>query len=76
MNTRYEDGHGLVFFVSDGVSGGEVFMTVKQKLNSRASGTHRVVSKNLPLRKSRVAAEIDLAEYAKKRNLKPIEVVG
>jgi hypothetical protein len=59
----YFDNEGNRVFVSSGISGGKVRMTVCQKTG--AIGTHRIKSKSLPDRKAREEAQRDLDLYAK-----------
>ena len=73
MPKAYQDKKGFVYFVGDGISRGEDFMTLKQKIGP-GHGTHRVVSRSLPLRKSIVAAQADLDIWAEKKGLKPREM--
>lgn len=63
--TRYIDNGGATLFVSPGISKGEVWMTVRQK--KAGAGTHRVKSKELPIRPDPDTAQADLDAYAKKR---------
>lgn len=63
----YKDFEGNLIFVSPGISGGSVFMTVKQKPGKK--GTKRVKSKYLPLRESKDLAQLDLDRWAEERKL-------
>jgi hypothetical protein len=60
---EYLTDKGEIASVTSGISNGRVWMSVTQK-QKPGSGTHRIVSKNLPLRESKMDAEIDLARYA------------
>lgn len=59
---RYDDGRGNVVFVSDGISNGRCYFTVKRRRGSL--GQHRIASPMLPERTSAAAAQQDLAIYA------------
>ncbi len=65
--TVYKDFQGNKVFVSPGISSGNVWMTVKQKPGK--TGTKRVVTKNLPLRDTREAAQADLDRWAYEHKL-------
>ncbi len=60
------------YLVSDGLSSGEYWFTVKMMLGSKSR--HRVVSKELPIRKEILAAQADLDVWAAKKKL--VRVVG
>lgn len=62
MQKQYYDDNGSLVFVSSGISGGSQWMTVRQK--KPMSGTHRIRSPKLPLRKTRKQAQKDLDTYA------------
>lgn len=66
MPKQYYDENGALVFVSSGISGGRVWMTVRQK--PPRTGTHRVKSPALPLRPTPEEAQSDLDAYALKRN--------
>lgn len=74
----YEDEQGRIYRVSSGISGGEYWMTVRTKpmkagfCGTRQGGQHRVVSKSLPLRETPEVAQMDLDDWAKKKNLRRI----
>ena len=59
---RYRDDSGSLVFVSSGISGGTVWMTVRQK--KPHAGTHRIASPRLPLRAAPEEAQRDLDAYA------------
>lgn len=61
--TEYLDENKAFVFVSCGISGGEVWMTVRQK--STTSGTHRIKSPRLPIQHTKDDAQKDLDAYAK-----------
>lgn len=61
--TEYLDENKAFIFVSCGISGGEVWMTVRQK--STTSGTHRIKSPRLPIQHTKDDAQKDLDAYAK-----------
>ena len=65
----YVDENGLKVYVDDGISGGDYFMTVKEKPNGTKK---RVKSKYLPLQMNRPFAEKDLVAYAEKRGWKKL----
>jgi hypothetical protein len=67
----YKDFEGNLIFVSPGISGGSVWMTVKQKPGK--SGTKRIKSKYLPLRESRDLAQVDLNRWADERKLEVVK---
>jgi hypothetical protein len=69
--TVYEDKNGNRFNVSDGISSGDFWMTVRTTLNSR--GCHRVKSKNLPLRKTKEEAQHDLDIWALEKGLRIVD---
>ena len=58
----YRDVKDCLVFVSSGISGGAVWMTVRQK--KPGAGTHRVKSPRLPLRETPEQAQQDLDAYA------------
>jgi len=66
MATSYRDFQDRILFVSDGISHGTTWMTVYQK---PSGALKRVVSKFLPLRKTREEAQADLDRFAKARGL-------
>ena len=70
LTKRYIDHMGAAVFVSCGISKGEKWMTVRQK--SRNAGTHRVVTKKLPIRDGRQDAQRDLDAYAAEKCWKEI----
>lgn len=59
---RYDDGRGNVVFVSDGISDGKCFFTVKRRRDRL--GLHRISSPMLPERTNAADAQQDLAIYA------------
>jgi ParB/RepB/Spo0J family partition protein len=59
----YYDNKGTEYFVSDGISNGKDWMTVRR--SSPEKGTHRVCSIDLPCQPTRELAEADLVAYAK-----------
>lgn len=67
--TRYRDDSGYLVFVSSGISGGAVWMTVRQK--KPHAGTHRIVSPRLPLRSTPEEAQRDLDAYAMSKGWSP-----
>lgn len=62
MFQKYYDDDGGIIFTSCGISKGEEWMTVRQK--SSKSGTHRIKSPKLPIRKTQAEAQEDLDVYA------------
>lgn len=66
MPKEYYDDNGALVFVSSGISGGDKWMTVRQK--KPTSGTHRIKSPKLPLRKTQEEAQQDLDAYALSKN--------
>ena len=68
---KYVTDRGLVAFVSNGFGKGGKWMSVARK--DTFQGTHRIVTKNLPLRDTREEAQADLDAYAKKRGWKEYE---
>ena len=66
---RYRDDSGCLVFVSSGISGGTVWMTVRQK--KPHAGTHRIVSPRLPLRDTPEEAQQDLDAYAQTKGWLP-----
>lgn len=62
---KYYDGNGALVFVSSDISDGDKWMSMRQK--TIRSGTHRVKSKQLPIRESKDAAQRDLDAYAKQK---------
>jgi hypothetical protein len=69
LGTSYKDGKGKVLFVHHGL-GGDSWGTYWR---GKSRGTHRVVTKNLPIRKSQAEAQKDLDAYAKKHGFEPCE---
>lgn len=69
---RYQDEEGHEIFVSDALSDGKYYGTFKRKPGR--PGTHRIVSKVLPLRQSAVKAQRDLDVYALLRGWERIGV--
>lgn len=65
---KYVTDRGLVAFVSNGFGKGGKWMSVARK--DTFQGTHRIVTKNLPLRDTREEAQADLDAYAKKKGWK------
>lgn len=65
---KYITDRGLLAYVSNGFCKDGKWMTVAHK--DTFQGTHRVVSKNLPLRDTREEAQADLDTYARKRGWK------
>jgi hypothetical protein len=64
--TFYIDKLGAEIFVSPGIaSDGKTWMTVRQERHK--FGTHRIVSKALPIRQSKAEAQADLDAYAGKK---------
>jgi len=59
---RYDDGRGNVVFVSDGISDGKCFFTVKRRRDRL--GMHRIKSPMLPERATAADAQQDLEIYA------------
>ena len=66
MPKQYYDENGALIFASCGISNCSKWMTVRQK--TTRSGTHRVKSKNLPIRATRDEAQADLDAYARTKN--------
>jgi hypothetical protein len=67
----YIDKLGAEVFVSPGIaSDGKTWMTVRQERNK--FGTHRIVSKALPIRQSEAKAQADLDAYASKKGWRRI----
>lgn len=64
----YYDENDAHVFVSSGISGGSVWMTVRRKKAS--AGTHRLKSPALPLRDTREEAQRDLEAFAAKKGWK------
>lgn len=56
---------GRIAEVTSGISGGEKWMAIWR--NAGSKGTHRLRSKDLPVRDKKEEAEKDLAEYANKK---------
>lgn len=71
MNKMYYDENGALVFVSSGISGGTVWMSVRRK--KPAAGTHRIKSPRLPLRDTREEAQKDLDAYAQSRGWREAE---
>lgn len=63
--SEYLDENANLVFVSSGISGGKVWMTVRQKPSQK--GTHRIKTKYLPIRHSMDEAQADLDTYAEKK---------
>ncbi len=71
--TVYEDDKGNLYRVSSGLTNGTDWMTVRN--HRRGYGSHRVKSKNLPIRNTMKAAQDDLDAYAKRYNFRTVEAV-
>ena len=71
MAKRYYDCNGALVFVSSGISGGAVWMTVRRK--KPTAGTHRIVSPRLPLRDMPEQAQQDLDAYAQSKGWREAE---
>jgi len=66
MSIRYVDTMGRLIFVSEGLGGG-CYMTMYKKPGKwDSAGSHRLKSKDLPIRDNEAQAQIDLAAYAVK----------
>lgn len=74
--TVYEDEYGNLYRVSDGLSRGEYWMTVRIRNTGCRGAQHRVVSKKLPLRPTRQEAQRDLEEWAKNKGMRVVGTVG
>jgi len=66
----YIDDHGRMLMVSDGISGGQVWMTCYRK---PSGGSKRLTSKHLPLRDTREEAQADLDARAAAMGWREIE---
>jgi hypothetical protein len=73
--TLYEDGNGDLYRVSDGISSGKVWMTVRIKRQGRGA-QHRVKSQNLPSRDTRQEAQHDLDAWAKEKQMRAVGSMG
>lgn len=71
MEKKYFDQNGALAFVSSGISGGAVWMTVRRK--KPTAGTHRIVSPRLPLRQTPEEAQKDLDAYAQSKGWRKAE---
>jgi len=67
----YIDKDGYTYAVSDGISNGEWWMTVKYILTHATM--HRVKSPYLPLRKTEAEAQADLDAWAARKHLQEWE---
>jgi len=66
VSKQYYDDDGGLVLVSCGISGGDKWMTVRQK--KPTSGTHRIKSPKLPVRETQKEAQQDLDAYALSKN--------
>jgi len=66
LSKKYYDDDGGLVSVSCGISDGDKWMTVRQK--KPASGTHRIRSPKLPIRKTQREAQQELDAYALSKN--------
>lgn len=62
MYKQYYDDDGALVSVTCGISGGDKWMTVRQR--KPTAGTHRIKSPKLPVRDTRDEAQKDLDAYA------------
>lgn len=66
MSIRYVDTMGRLIFVSEGLGGGCYMTRYKKPGKWDSAGSHRLKSKDLPIRDNEAQAQIDLAAYAVK----------
>jgi hypothetical protein len=67
---QYLDKQRRTPFISDGISSGRQYGSFYRK---PSGALKRVVSRLLPMRDTRVEAEADLAQYARRNGLKPAD---